>query len=268
MELVQHKPENRKAAGLMLASVVAFSLFPLVVALSDAGRNPFMFQFLHGTGVVLAVLAYLDASHRWLIRNRRVWASVWKLLHTRDGILAVVTLFDVALFAWSTGFIDTAIATIILESWIIVFVVVRKKHDDGSVVGRRYRKLLTRDYTLLMIAFVGLGLIILSQASDITGSGSVWQVVVGVCIAAGSAILSGMGVAFRFKVGDKLYADVSESAQLSQHYPVKAGSTALACQLIVIVVAVFYRWDRWSCGCCSLGGLVSEMLLLPSRALR
>ena len=122
-----------QAFWFLFLGVFFWSLMPLTVAVSGAGDRPFLFAAIFGLFSAVGLILYLV-----LFKRDCLHIELWKEFHdtlTGSGDdadrvspaqemsfwdrkvlwLTFIGRFEVLLFAWSTQFVDTAVATIIYE---------------------------------------------------------------------------------------------------------------------------------------------------------
>ncbi len=214
----------------MLIAVFGFSLDPLIVALADGGRSPFIYSFIYRSSTAIGLLLYLAISFRSFFATKSARSLIWQQLRRRDGLLAILSRFDFALFAWSTQFLDTAVAAILFESWLILFIFLRHFHDSRQNNVPRYSRVRGQDYLLLLTALTGLGLVILSQAIGTADSRTPHlYLALGVVLVLIGAAFSG-GTAYVFRCGDILYSSTRQQGIAQSR---SSNKDELACQLII-----------------------------------
>lgn len=184
-------------------------------------------------GTVVVVVAYLTISHRYLIKTSAIWRILRHQSRTQPGIFAIVSAFNVVLFAWATRYVDPVIAAIVSAAWLIIFVVVRKWHDTTSQLKNRYGPVPAQDYILMTTAFVGVGLVTLSESGNIQYNDSGLDVLVGISLATLAAVLAGAGTAYKFRVGEVLYTQSTKVDTINQRAPKESQATELACLMLV-----------------------------------
>ena len=189
-----------RAFWLLLFGVFFWSLMPLTVAVSGAGDRPFLFAAIFGLFSAVGLILYLvifkrdtfkrDDLHIGLreefLRQLRPKShnsdsdqdstnqnisteahSDKKMSFWDDKILWLIFLgrFEVLLFAWSTQFIDTSVATIIYELWVIWFVFFRSKSVKRESKGHR---IASQSWIYLSLAVVGLIFVNIAQNGSIS----------------------------------------------------------------------------------------------------
>ena len=121
-------------------------------------------------------------------------------------------------FAWSTRYIDIALATIILNSWHMFFIFSRNRQTA------RYETLARGDYLLITSAYLGIVLVTISQV--LTDTESLWQsltdlhtniqhTLIGVLLAILSVIFASH-LSHKFEIGDNLYTNLVASHSIRE----------------------------------------------------
>ena len=105
---------NTKAGGLVAASVLLFSLFPVVVAFSNT-ESPFLFGFVWQVGLVLGLVVFLAGRYPDLLRSESAWRRVWRHVPSVAMVMWIAAQFHIALFAWSASVVDVSITTVLYE---------------------------------------------------------------------------------------------------------------------------------------------------------
>lgn len=163
----------------MILAVVGVSLFPLAVEVGFAlGENAWLFQAAGSAGKVLATAVYVwfyrdvfgeRGFLRWSVRYVFDPSTLWRPeARRRRRSVALVLLmaasqFHDGLFAFATGFVDTAVAVIIHSVWPVVFVLILTGdyRQDG-----RYRRFRPWDRVLVAAAFGGVALVTVGADPD------------------------------------------------------------------------------------------------------
>ena len=208
--------------------------------MADAGRQPFLFHFVFEAAVVVALLAFLCITARPTVGSAATWRALWRLLPSRVGAVSVACSANVVAFAWSTRFVDPAVAAIVFEMWVVIFIAVRARYD-GRTPPRRYTPLRWGDYLLAGGAVGGVALVTLSHSGgDGLGSRPVGSLLAGVALAAGAAAMAGVGAAYKFRIGGWLHRTVG-GGRLGQELATLLLVTAVidgAAGLVSLAVAV------------------------------
>lgn len=154
---------NQTAIGLMLGYVALLSFMPLAVAYG-AVDSPFIFNAAYAAGMSIGCALILLIFFREEVFSGEVWKVVWSRAFSLAMLFWVVNFSWIVMYAWSTHFIDVAIATALYETWPIFVVAF-----TGKLLRRenRYRKITVKTYYPFGIAFLGIGSVIASQSGGI-----------------------------------------------------------------------------------------------------
>ena len=136
----------------MLVAVAGYSVVPLIVALTNSGDSPFLFNAGLTFGVGIGQGIFLGIFFRNVLFHPSVLPLVWRNIFKYSMLLIIVHRFEYGLFALATRFIDVAVASVIFETWPIVSLFVTAylfRHED------RYQKVTLGMVLLLALAFVG-----------------------------------------------------------------------------------------------------------------
>ncbi len=152
--------QNVKAMALMVLAVLGYSFQPLFVAW-NGGESPFLFAAAWGLGVAVCCVCLLLLFYRPLIFSGDVWKMVWQRMGNRYMFGWLVSYFAISLYTWSTQFIDVSIASVLFETWPIVFVVLTWRFFRNE---SRYREITPFSIILFVVALVGVACVIASQA--------------------------------------------------------------------------------------------------------
>lgn len=163
---------DKRGRGLWFLSLSAllWSLMPLTIALSEADNNPFLFFAVFGFAEVFGLVAYLLYLN---IKHKELGLFKYYISHKnveRDNTKTIIVLsftghLGTLFFAWSTRYIDVAIATIIYELWLIWFVLFWSKDTNSS---ERKVNIDYRSWIYLTIAIAGIFFVNISQKGTIT----------------------------------------------------------------------------------------------------
>ena len=107
---------NSKAAVLITAFVLLYSLAPAVVALSDT-RSPFLFGFTWNVGLLVSLVVFIAVRFSDLLRSQTVWRLIWQHSFNIAMMLWIASRLQIALFAWSASVVDVAITAVLYETW-------------------------------------------------------------------------------------------------------------------------------------------------------
>ena len=133
-----------------------------------------------------------DIKSKLLNLKRWLWFPLFWLTFAR---------LDYAFFILSAKQVDTAVATTLYEMWPIVMVVIlaRLGEQDDQNTGRQIS---SRKRTLMLLAFVGLAIVVLSQNENSWGQMIQTSLVLGVIFGLIAGVLGGMSPASGIRFGD------------------------------------------------------------------
>lgn len=226
MEEDHNTDSKARAFWFLFLGVFFWSLMPLAVAVSGAGDRPFLFAAIFGLFSAVGLILYLvlfkrDYLHTDLreefLRQLRPKSSNSALVNgtltNTEGItdgsrpdekmsfwddkvlwLTFIGRFEVLLFAWSTQFVDTAVATIIYELWVIWFVFFRSKS-----INRKSGKQRIASQSWIYLALAAIGLIFVSIAQNGTISNLAFQ---GIALAFGASVLAALQIERPLRYGE------------------------------------------------------------------
>ena len=220
-----------RAFWFLFLGVFFWSLMPLTVAVSGAGDRPFLFAAIFGLFSAVGLILYLVLFKRGYLHiglgeqfqqqlkpksanpKSANSASVNGVTASGEGVidgansdenmsfwdekvlwLTFIGRFEVLLFAWSTQFVDTAVATIIYELWVIWFVFFRSRsvnRDSGK------QKIASQSWIYLALAAVGL--IFVNIAQNGTISSLAYQ---GLALAFAASILAALQIERPLRYGE------------------------------------------------------------------
>ena len=211
---------NRAGVAYMLAAVVAFSLLPLVVALSDGGSRPFLFNAWLRVGYVAGLLGFVGVTLARSTERGAALAVVWEQVKddfaglTGPGValngrivsaallLCVIANFEFALFALAVRRVDVGVAAVLYEIWPILSI-----FATAALIRGRYDRINAEGMALLAMCFVGVGFVVVSQSGTIVIAGAL-DTLVGGLMALAAVMLAAL-YPFGFRWG----RDVAERAK-------------------------------------------------------
>lgn len=194
----------------MLLAVIGFSLFPLLIVVTDGSGSPFVFAGFLILGQVVAGIGYVlfkyphhtkDVILGWLPNQDKetIGAKVKANTLTWPMGLCVFSWLEFGLFAWSTRYVHVAISTMIFEIKPIFQILylsrlLQKFDPKDTSPGRR--KITISMVWLMVFALSGVIFVIVSQL-DINGNGwfstsSLSSTLFGVLLVCGSTVASCM----------------------------------------------------------------------------
>ena len=220
--LLRFRPSATAAgAAYMLVAVVGLSFVPTVIALSDGGSHPFLFNAWFRLGFVAGCLLFLTTTLARLKGRRGVLSAVREQVKrditvlTGKGstlrqrivaaglLLCAVSNFDFALFAWSVRYVDVAVAAVLYEIWPISII-----FATALLIRRRYERVNGETVSLLVMCFVGVTFVVISQSGDITIA-DVFSTAVGCALVMGAVAVTTLAV-FGFRWGSDT-ANIADS---------------------------------------------------------
>ena len=200
---------DQMAVGLMLGYVVLQSLVPLFVAFG-AGESPFIFNAAWVVGGLAGCALILLIVFPRMLFSGEVWKVVGARALRFAMLLWVVGFLNLGLYAWSTQFIDVAIASTLYETWPIFLVILM-----GWLfrMEARYRKVTVKTIFPFVVALIGIASVIASQAGgfgSFVSADTGWiNLAIGVALAFGAVGLATLG-AFGFRWSADLASELSE----------------------------------------------------------
>ena len=225
-----------KAVLFGAISATCLSFIPLAIRVSDSDVDPFLFNAARMAAIGVTLVAFLYASAKSTLgvrprlrelcglvaapiraQNREIMertrspvrrvTTIIKWSVTLPMFWMVVSLFDYALFAWSTSRVDTAVSSTIFELWPLFMVYILARYEpDTSKRGISRQKVV-----LTTFAPVGLVFVILGQAGDwrsLTASG--WGVGLALLAAVGGGIFPAANILLGEQL-DRSYSDAGDS---------------------------------------------------------
>ena len=213
------------ATGLIAVSVVAYSLVPLFVAWGG-NKSPFVFMTAWNFGMVIACTAFLMTSYRSLFFDADAWRLIWHHLASVSMIIWVIAQFGLVFYAWSTQFVDVSVSLVMFECWPIMLVILTGwlfRHE------RRYRKITPMTLFFLIVAFLGVICVVISQIGGVDNSKEINLVILtlGFTLAFSAAGLTSLG-GFGFRWGADLAIKLSD---------LRGGASELFCVVVGVVLS-------------------------------
>ena len=201
---------NFKAVTFMLVAVIGFSLFPLLIVVTDGSESPLVFASFLILGHVVTGMGYIVFKYPHHSKDvilglsrtqdkETIGAKVKANILTWPMGLCIFSWLEFCLFAWSTRLVHVAISTIIFEIKPIFQILylsrlLQKCDHEGTSPGRR--KITISMVCLMVFALSGVIFVIVSQL-DLSGGGwfstnSLSSTLFGVLLVCGSTIASCM----------------------------------------------------------------------------
>lgn len=174
MTEVQHSTGNHNALGAvaMLGAAVAWAIVPALVHWTLDENNAFIFGAIQqaiGSVLILTLLLLYKGT-------KPSWPPISVIIQTikivkLPMIVVVLGGFNVALFSYSTKFVETAVASALYETWpiFVVYGLVafdRSTPADPTAIKHKLPPVLIREIVLCSIATAGLVFMLVSQAEN------------------------------------------------------------------------------------------------------
>ena len=155
--------DNKSALLYIIGAVILFSTLPIAYSVGQASNTPFLFVTLMYLSSLFSNATYFFISHRKKI-NRTTLKVIIKKLPQPAIYLATIGQFGYVLYAYSLRYIDEAIGAVLIETSYIFLVILTIQFFKKE---NRYTKFTTQKWILFVLAFIGVGFVILSQSSTI-----------------------------------------------------------------------------------------------------
>ena len=205
---------NQIAVRLMLGYVFLTSFTPTLISYGG-GDSPFAYTVAWKiAGLSLCVVA-LPLISRRLFFNRETWRIAISHALSPAMLAWTASSLDVALYAWSTRYVNAAVSASIYETHAMTVAML-----TGFLFRReaRYAKMNALSLALFAAAIVGVSAVIASQSNGVAlDSPGAADLAKGVSLAFGSVLLASLG-AFGFRwasrFSDDLNADERERPRM------------------------------------------------------
>ena len=191
-----NEKQNLRAAGYMLAAVLAYSLTPVFIHAGESHQSPFMYSAIRtltgGIGIIVFLIVFY---HRQLL-DIDTWRAVGKNWRRWSLLGVLVSLFDQAVLGWSLKYIDVSIAGVLFGTWTIWVIILTGQIFKGE---NRYEVVSVFAWICILMGFAGLGFVIFSQTGGVNSEGNAISppdIILGVffaLLAAGIAALASAG---------------------------------------------------------------------------
>lgn len=208
----------------MSIATISWGLYPLGISLSNAGNNLLAFTVIVTLTSSISLAIYLAIFKRKYLNRkefdnftsaisfkREVHGDSWlKRFWNKHLLLAmVIGRCGDYIFAWGTRYIDTAVATVIFETWVIWYIIMHllDKNDKPSYT---LKKGLLPTFIFILFAFLGVAFVVFSQDGliDITINIGIIIILSGAVINAANAYRS---IKFGEIASDKYYKENKNS---------------------------------------------------------
>lgn len=124
-------------------------------------------------------------------------------------------VFDYALFAWSTQFIETTVAASLIALWVIFYVIIRQRQDKKlSEDKQQYKDVIKGEqYTLMCFAAIGFFFVIISESGQFDLGANSFHLLIGSSLALLSAFARA-NMARQYTWADNLSKELLEDTEL------------------------------------------------------
>ena len=248
-------------ASYMVGFVAIFSFVPLVIDKGLNGSNPFLFNAGLAVGKIIGVLLWIAVACPSVIFNRNVLDLVRHRILSKAMLLGSTSHFMYALFAWSTIYVDTAVSTIVYETWPILYMALLIRLSARGTGPSRYRKLSIFDYSLCGLAFLGLAYVTLGTSSvhDVDSNIHFGYQALGISLALGAAAVASLN-AFNFQWGCDLRKELPKHVAPEGTRDIEE----LACVMIAFALSSLLVLPGSVTIGLATGGSISKVSLLVS----
>ena len=197
----------------MLIAAIGYSFLPLAVVLFGGEDAPFLFNagWRAGIAVIYALfLAGYSVRHRDMFFNSAVWKRIGRNMVSWKILIIMVAYFDIALFAMSIKHIGVVVPTIMMQLSVFVSVIFvwfsSGGKDDGDKKGPEKRP---STIFFMAVGATGVAFVILSLDLGSVGADDIRLAYLGLLLAAGSAIISGLN-SLNKNWGEDLAGDLTD----------------------------------------------------------
>ena len=201
------------ATCYMLAAVLLYALFPVFIHVGEGHQAPFMYNAVRLLFMGMGISIFLIVFYRRQLFDREIWRVVcrnwrrWSLLGTLLGA------FNYAIFGWALRYIDVSVASVLYETWPLWMILLMGKMFQTE---NRYKSLGVFGWACILMGFVGLSFVILSQTSGIVFEGetmSLFHLFLGVSLALIASILTAMSNGCSIRWGTTVLMDIPDCKQ-------------------------------------------------------
>ena len=158
--------KNRISLQYMVLSSCMYSTMPIAFSVGNAVNAPFIFVAIVHFVSIICNFIYLITFHKEKINNDTLKKIFVNLRHPAL-YWSMASTSSYVLFAISLKYIDEAVAAILIEiSPIFLIIIMAKVFHKHN----RYSTITTQKWTLLLVAFIGVIFVILSQNGSATNT--------------------------------------------------------------------------------------------------
>ncbi len=184
----------------MLAAVLGMSLLPLLVSLAGGQDRPFLTGAGLRFGLAVGYFAFLAVGYSSLLKRVDLWKLALGRLCSWTMFLALLGYLDLAVFSWSTRYIDVSVAAVLWELWPLVMILFLHRLIGSG----RYRRFTLGDLLLLGFGFAGFGFVVAGQSGGfgelLSFTASLGATLLGVALALAAVVLGSLA-AFGYRWG-------------------------------------------------------------------
>lgn len=226
----------------MCLATAVHSLPPLFVDLANGSQYPFLFNTIWRLTAAAGVVVYLFVRHRNIIANLN-YKGIKRECFTKEFLWGATFIFDYALFAWSTQFIETSVAASLIALWVIFFVIIRQRQDKKLPEHKQQYKDIIKgeQYTLMCFAVIGFFFVIISESGQFNLEANSFHLLIGSSLALLSAYArANMGRQYGWadELSKNLLDDSEVQFSLRDDEDKPSDDEKLVAQLIGFVISV------------------------------
>ena len=241
----------------MLASVIGFSVVPLLIA-AGGQEAPFLFSAGLRLGAIVGYLVLLMTVYPTLFFNVRTWSLVARrmvksplqignrvIFTPLPIIFATLTYFDYMFFALAiqNRNIDPSIAAVFYETWPIVLIILTGllfRNDQRYSTTSRYV------YTLSGLGFIGFSFVVFSQTGNILLNNFMTVDTIFLFLAVTLAPLAAFGLRWGVDLADELRSDYHGREEINFFGVILANLIGNFITIPVVLLAVGLRAETIS----------------------
>ena len=233
----QSHPDKSKAGWYLLIGTIAWALAPLAIEISNAGETPFLFnawlELGIATGTIIFIILYIKVVNKKFFSEEgnkirlkiiisrlktpgneresktKLGKIINQLWHRKILTWAIIGRTNIAFLALAAGFVATEIATVLYETWIIFYIIIR-----GLNKHKLREDLNLQNIILFLFAIAGLLFINLAQ-NGLFSSINIWGLLISLAGSILSAISLERSVAWGEKSKDK---DIDQESSENTHF--------------------------------------------------
>ena len=189
----------------MLLAAVLWAILPLIAVKTGGLERPFLFNGFWELGDVTGTFLILFLLFPRLLFSRAAWGALFRWPGFLILVPASLNGVQMALFVWSTHFVDVSVVVVLIELWPLMLILFLRRWAD---TGLDYRKNLGVLLPLLLVAFLAAGLTLSSQSAGVLFLVG-WSALLGAVLALAAAGVGGLD-AFNFRFGERFAVRMSD----------------------------------------------------------